>query len=309
MNVAARPSSRAPLASAPVSCLLRPVPVSASAALAEFKRAALLSGLRRCKLFSDPPAVDLDAVARVSVMKLVAQGDCLFHQGAPVEGFYIVQRGAIKVYRVTQAGREQVIHVYRANESLAEEALVSEAGYLAEGRAMEESQVVLVRKREFLALLKGEPDLALRVLRAMEQHLRLLVELLDDLKLKDIKTRVANWLLQHCPNPDSAQPWVLELATTKRMLAAELGTVSETLSRTLAKLRDQGFLRVDGQRITLLCPMKLAQLARGSGGAARVALGGLATRNGAPSLRPRSPLFAGRSGEFPYVLPRAAMTA
>ena len=54
----------------------------------------------------------------------------------------------------------------------------------------------------------------------------------------------------------------IELTATKRVLAAELGTVSETFSRTLAKLRGQGLLAVNAKSITVLSPADLAALLR-----------------------------------------------
>jgi CRP/FNR family transcriptional regulator len=75
------------------------------------------------------------------------------------------------------------------------------------------------------------------MLGSMSLHLRTLIAQLEDLMLKDVETRLANWLIKRCPNPESTQPVVIELKTTKRVLAAELGTVSETFSRTLATFR------------------------------------------------------------------------
>ena len=67
--------------------------------------------------------------------------------------------------------------------------------------------------------------------------------MLDDLTLKDMETRLANWLLKQCPRPIGTQSVEIKLDRTKRVLAAEMGTTSETLSRTLAKFRNQKFLR------------------------------------------------------------------
>ena len=120
--------------------------------------------------------------------------------------------------------------------------------------------LLMVQKPEFLSLLRREPELALCMLRSMSQHLSNLVELMDDLTLKDVKTRLANWLLQQCPNPESYEPYRIKLPMTKRVLAAELGTVSETFSRTVAKFRKQRLITVEGNIFTLLCPIKLAQL-------------------------------------------------
>jgi CRP/FNR family transcriptional regulator len=92
----------------------------------------------------------------------------------------------------------------------------------------------------------------------MDRHVHMLIGLLDDLTLKDVKTRVAEWLLQQCPDPASRQPVSIQLPTTKRVLAAELGTVSETFSRTVAKFRELDLLAVEGSTVTLPCPARLA---------------------------------------------------
>ncbi|MCZ7635007.1 MAG: helix-turn-helix domain-containing protein [Verrucomicrobia bacterium] len=96
----------------------------------------------------------------------------------------------------------------------------------------------------------------------MSQHLRVLVGLLDDLTLKDVETRLANWLIKRCPDREGTRPVVIELPMTKRVLAAELGTVSETFSRTLAKFREQELVAVKGRRLTVLSPARLTALLR-----------------------------------------------
>ncbi len=94
----------------------------------------------------------------------------------------------------------------------------------------------MVPKGPFLALLARRPDLALRMLGSMSQHLRVLVGLVEDLTLKDVETRLLNWLVQRVP-AGARPPVTIKLNSTKRVLAAELATSSETLSRTFAKLR------------------------------------------------------------------------
>jgi CRP-like cAMP-binding protein len=135
-------------------------------------------------------------------------------------------------------------------------------GYPADARAVESSQVLLVDKHGFIGLLKRQPELALRMLAGMSQHLRVLVGLVEDLTLKDVETRLANWLLKRCPNPASEREHSFALPMTKRVLAAELGTVSETLSRTLAKFREQELLTVQGSRIAVRSPARLQALLR-----------------------------------------------
>ena len=230
--------------------------------LAEFKTIALVNTLRSCQLFTGLPPADLEQIAAVTVLKSLEKDEYLFHEGDPAIGFYIVQRGAVNVHRVNAAGKEQIIHVFRVGDSFAEVALASATGYPADARALEPTQVLLVQKDGILALLKRQPELALRMLGSMSSHLRVLVGQLEDLTLKDVETRLANWLVKRCPNPQSENPVNIELKMTKRVLAAELGTVSETFSRTLAKFREQKLLVVKGRTVKVLSPKRLAELLR-----------------------------------------------
>jgi len=233
-----------------------------STTLAKFKMIAVLNMLRSCQLFTGLPQLDLENIADVTVLKSLEKGDYLFHEGDPAIGFYVVQQGAVNVHRVNATGKEQIIHIFRAGESFAEATLATATGYPADARALEPTQVLLVQKDGVLALVKRHPELALRMLGSMSSHLRVLVAQLEDLTLKDVETRLANWLVKRCADPRSESPVKIELTMTKRVLAAELGTVSETFSRTLAKFREQKLIAVKGKAVTVLSPAKLSALLR-----------------------------------------------
>jgi CRP/FNR family transcriptional regulator len=236
--------------------------IGMSTGVAEFKKIAIINTLRSCQLFTGLSQVDLSNIADTTVLKSLEKDEYLFHEGDPAHGFYVVQRGSINIHRVNAAGKEQMIHVFRAGDSFAEVALATERGYPADARALEPSQVLLIQKAGILTLLKRQPELALRMLGSMSSHLRVLVGQLEDLTLKDVETRLANWLVKRCPDPQSETPVRIELAMTKRVLAAELGTISETFSRTLAKFREQKLIAVKGKIVTVLSPVKLNALLR-----------------------------------------------
>src|SRR5215472_12791940 len=225
-----------------------------------FKQLVAENTLRGCQLFMGLPPGDISAIAAFAIPKHLDKGDYLFHEGDRSEGFYVVQKGAVNVHRVNAAGKEQVIHLFRPIESFAEATLATEGGYPADARATEPTTVLLVPKADFVELIRKRPELALRMLGSMSQHLRVIVGLLDDLTLKDMETRLANWLLKRCPRPIGGGAVEIELDRTKRVLAAEMGTTSETLSRTLAKFRDQNLLQVKGNTITLTKPRELQKL-------------------------------------------------
>ncbi|MGZ5503331.1 MAG: Crp/Fnr family transcriptional regulator [Chthoniobacterales bacterium] len=225
-----------------------------------FRQAIAENTLRSCQLFVGLPASDIAAIASFVFPKHYAKSEYLHREGDPTQGFYVVQKGAVNLHRVNAAGKEQVIHLFGPGESFAEAALASAGGYPADARATEATTVLLVPKNEFIDLVRRRPELALRMLGSMSQHLRILIGLLDDLTLKNMETRLANWILRRCPQPLKNAPAVMQLDRTKRVLAAEMGATSETLSRTLAKFRDKKLLRVDGNTITVLKPRELQKL-------------------------------------------------
>lgn len=217
------------------------------------RQAALAGVLRRCQLFEDLPEPDLMAVAAGCTVRALAKGEYLFREGEPAVGFYVMQSGVVNIHRITPDGREQVICLFRPYESFAEATLVTIDTYPASAVATEPSQVIVVRRAEFRELIGRRPDLALRMLSSMSQHLKHLVQLLQDLKGRQIEARLADWILQHVsPCPTGDRPPVLELPVSKKVLAGQLGVTSETLSRTLARFRDEGSIVVDGKRITIL---------------------------------------------------------
>lgn len=214
----------------------------------DLKITGIVSSLRCCQMFSGVAAEDLQAIAGFAQAVRLDKGDYLFHEGEPSRGFYLVQSGAVNVHRVNAAGKEQVIHVFRAGESLAEASLSFPTGYPANARAVEPSSVLLLPRAPVLELIGRRPDLALRMLGSMGSHLRVLVGMLDDLTLKDVESRLLNWLVKH---HRGTRDGVIQLPGTKRVLAAELGTSSETLSRTLARLRDARLITVAARSITV----------------------------------------------------------
>lgn len=223
------------------------------------KRTALAASLRRCYLFSELPAHDLECIVSFAVQKRLGKGEFLFRQGAPCLGFYVVEQGAISVHRVNASGKMQVIHVFRASESFAEAVLVENIGYPANACALEPTSLILVPKDPFLELLRKRSELALRILGSMSRHLHNLVGLIDDLTLKDVRTRLVCWLLKRCGNPPANRAVIIRLEHTKGILASEFGTTNETLSRTFAELRDLKLITVSGRTITIPDPTKLEE--------------------------------------------------
>lgn len=213
------------------------------------RRAALASSLQQAAIFSGLPEQDLLRVAGYAVKRTLKKDEILFREGEEVIGFYVVTKGMIKAYRIGEGGREQLIHLIHAGESFAEPAVAGLPGYPAHTRALEKTEVVLIRGKEFLDHLREQSDLALRMLASLSRHLHGLVASIESYKLRDAETRLLHWLLQRCPA--GATRFAVDLQISKGTLAEELGTRQETLSRILARLKKAEVLTVAGRKITV----------------------------------------------------------
>jgi CRP-like cAMP-binding protein len=216
--------------------------------LPAFRRTALIGALRQCRMFADLSSENLEAVAVVCSLKNLEKGQMLFREGDKPEGFYVLQTGSINVFKVTPDGREQIICVFRPPESFAEAALVAVETYPANAVALEPSKVIVVQRTGFRDLLSRNPELSLHMLASMSVHLKHLVQTLQDYKGRQIEGRLADWLLRNAADDDPS----FQLPVSKKNLAGQLGVTSETLSRTFARFRDEGLIRVEGPRVHLL---------------------------------------------------------
>jgi CRP/FNR family transcriptional regulator, dissimilatory nitrate respiration regulator len=228
----------------------------------EIQRGALGTSLNRCHLFAALPPHDLERIASLVVQKRLKRGEYLFRRGAPFEGFYVVQQGAIGLRRVGPSGKGGTIHVFREDESFAESALAEKTDHLEDARAIEQSTLLLVPKNAFLELLQKQPELALRIFGTLIRELQRRAERIGDLSLKDTQTRLAGWLLRRCRRPLEDKAVAIDLGRTKDALAAEFGLTLETLSRTLADLRNRKLISVKGGTVTIQKPLELEELFR-----------------------------------------------
>ncbi|MBE7539154.1 MAG: Crp/Fnr family transcriptional regulator [Opitutaceae bacterium] len=213
---------------------------------------AIRATLRQSQLFSSLSSGDLAAVAEGCFVRSLQRGEMLFREGEMSEGFYVMQTGAVSIYKLAPDRREQIICVFRPPESFAEVTLATVDTYPANGIALEPSQVIVVNKVRFRELIRRQPDLSLHMLGAISLHLKHLVQTLLDLKGSQIEHRLAEWLMRQSPAVALGCPVSIQLNVPKRVLAGQLGVTSETLSRTFARFRREGLIQVKGSQIQVL---------------------------------------------------------
>lgn len=224
----------------------------------------ILGILRLSRPFSELGEVDLQNIALCSEIRNARKHTYLFHEGDSPPGFYVIARGAVNVHRLDEAGRETVIRIFREGESFGEAFLADEGPSPVSARAEVAAELLLVRRVDLARMISSQPGIAMRLLASMSQHLRSLVDKLGSLQHRTVAERLREWLLQRCPETEGSRPINIHLPSKKYLLAAEIGTAPETLSRNLARLREEKWIRTDGDMITVLDPKAFASAELGS---------------------------------------------
>jgi CRP-like cAMP-binding protein len=176
-----------------------------------------------------------------------AKGEPLFFEGEVSKGLFIVHTGAVKIYKLAENGREQILAIQRPGESVAELPLFDHGLYPASAAALEDSEVFVIPADPFMALLARNPQVSQAIIAALARRMRKLVELVGDLSLRQVRGRLARFLLEEARERHS-----FRLALTNEELAARVGSVRDVVSRTLNALQTDGLIRLHGREVTIL---------------------------------------------------------
>jgi CRP/FNR family transcriptional regulator len=210
--------------------------------------------LQQCPLFSSLPEETLRRVSSICDKQAILKGVEIFAQGDICEGFYIVAEGSVKVFRLSPAGREQILAVARTGQSFGEAALFAGKDYPAYAETLEDSLLLFIPRDEFLSLLEQQHEMALQIIAGLSQWLRRMVSLVEDAVLVDVDTRLARFLLDLFREQQSKnQPEATRrLPMKKHVLASHLATTAPTLSRALGRLEEKSIIAMRGNDIELL---------------------------------------------------------
>jgi CRP/FNR family cyclic AMP-dependent transcriptional regulator len=218
--------------------------------------------LSQVPLFIGLSSSEMKALAGRAVRKKFSKGEMLFTEGEPAHGLYIVESGSIKIFKVASSGREQVLHVEAAGNSVAEIPLFDGGPYPASGAALEDSTLLFIDRKSFESLCLSHPQIALSVIRVIGGRLRKLTRLLEEISLKDVAHRLAWWLLEKAKDTPKAGGDSVEfqLELSHEDIGTRIGTVREVVTRAFSRLESEGLVRVSGRTLKIPSIKKLKTL-------------------------------------------------
>ena len=221
--------------------------------------------LKRCPLFAGLKDEDLKRIKAIALPRQFGRKAVVFTEGQEAKGFYVILSGKVKLFKVSPDGKEQILHIVSSPDAFAEAALFLEGTYPAFAETLTDTELLFFPKREFVQLIEKNPQLSINMIVSLSWYLKKFAMLIEELSLKEVSSRIAKYLLDLSLKQGREGKIVrdVELDVSKTQLALRLGTISETLSRTLAKMRARGIIEVQKHRISILDRVALEELASG----------------------------------------------
>ena len=206
-------------------------------------------------LFRSFTEEEIDLLSASTSVRKVRKGEEIFSEGLDAVAFYIVVSGKVKIHKISADGKEHTLHIHGPGDLVAEAAIFDSMVYPASCAALEESVLVRVSREGIINLIKEHPELSLKMMSGYSRRLRQFVAKIEELSLKDIKARLAGYLLENSAVENGVT--FCSLKYSKKELSSLLGTVPETLSRALAFLKQQRLVIEKDNAIVIPDPEKL----------------------------------------------------
>lgn len=195
------------------------------------------SWLRRVDYFRALPDVDLAEVAKHVHLKRYAQGQLVIMEGEPCDGLYVVREGRVRVYKMSPAGKEQVLRIIPPDESFNDVPVFDGGPNPASADSLDESEIGILTKPDAERLLQSRPSFSAAMLRVFARRLRQLTTIVEDFAFHSVRARLARALLE------TAQDGASRL--TQRDLAELAGTAREVAGRELRQMEAEGAVHIE----------------------------------------------------------------
>ncbi len=247
-------------------------------------REQIAASLKSVQLFAGLDEIQITKLVQHTVPRRVEPDELIFFEGDECQGLYVVFSGAVKIFKQSVQGREQVLTVEKTGAVVAELPVFDGGPYPASCKPIESSVLLFISKQDFRRSCQEDPELALKVLASVGARLRRLVMIIEELSFLTVRSRLASLLLEVAraeiathrlkanqpggagstmgageKDPKRGSPLRVPLNLTQQEIAARIGTVRELVSRNLGRLQAEGIVRFDGHMLVIQDMERLEQ--------------------------------------------------
>jgi CRP/FNR family cyclic AMP-dependent transcriptional regulator len=209
---------------------------------------SLAPALRRVPLFAELSDADIASLAELARERMYPKSSVILFEDDPGDALYVVVTGQVKVVLIGEDGREVILSVLHDGDFFGEMALIDDEPRSAHVIAMEDSNLLVLRREDFQQRLREAPAVSVGLLRALSRRLREADQKIGGLVLLDVHGRVAKLLLQMADENDGVR---ITRRLTHHTIAQMVGSSRETVSRTIRELAERGLIDVTRKAITI----------------------------------------------------------
>jgi CRP-like cAMP-binding protein len=202
--------------------------------------------LKNIPYFAGLDGAELEIVRNSISEKTAARNDVLVLEGDSAKALFFIISGALKVFKTSADGKEQILNILRPGESFNDVPVFDGATSPVSVQALGPATIYEIGRTEFEALMKKYPLIARNIINVLAGRMRQLVSLVEDLSFRHVIGRVAKILLENVTGSQGPGERL-----TQQDMAAMAGTAREVVGRSLKVLEDEGIIKLDRNRIVI----------------------------------------------------------
>ena len=204
--------------------------------------------LSTVSLFQGLDREELARFAEIARERSYPKGSVILFEDDPGDSLFIVRTGRVKVVKVGEDGREVILGWLGVGDHFGELSLIDGQPRSAHVIAVDEAQMIIIRREDFRRRVEESPAVAWALLSALSRRLRRADDQIGGLVLLDVPGRVARLLLDAVADPGGT---TIEKRLTHQTIAQMIGASRETVSRTMRDFQERGLIAVRGRQIAL----------------------------------------------------------
>lgn len=210
--------------------------------------------LKYVPIFSELSDSTLEQISKLGMKKKFTKDSIILFEHETGSALFVIVNGKVKVSRVSEDGKEVILTILGDSDFFGEMAILDGLTRSANVTAMEDSELFIIQRKDFLELLQFHPEVSIALLQELTQRLRAADMKIKSLSLKDSEGKVATVILQLADDLGKIKQGTVEIEKLpfQQDLANMAGTSRETISRTLHSFAKKGLVELDGSKLRIL---------------------------------------------------------
>lgn len=209
--------------------------------------------LRNVSLFTNVDEAELKRLSALLTEKAFAKDAPIVSKDEPGDAMFVISRGRVKVCIQGEGGREVILNILKTGDFFGEMSLLDDLPRSASVVAAEDSSVLILKRDQFAEHIRNSPATALNIMGELSRRLRRADELISNLALLDVYSRVAHIMIDLAKRDgqEVEEGILIKERPTQQDIASMIGTSRETVSRVLSEFQKRGFVEMRGREILL----------------------------------------------------------